>query len=328
MGKTKIPWVKNTDGSQGETLNVNVGCTPIASGCRNCWSEDLHEKRHKAYLAGKLQNCPQYARPFSTIQFFPERLEIPLRRRKPTTYFINSVSDLFHPDVPDEYIDEVLARVLLCQRHTFIVLTKRVARMQEYLSDTERMGMVYQEADDHVWSEGINPSERNKMMIEHTPESEIEWQGDMAFGLREVWPLPNLILGTSVSTQPEADENIKYLLQIPAACRIVSIEPMLEAVNLMRLETSTGWVNALYGFSQYVSRGESLDGIICGCESGKKRRPFNEDWARRLRDECHAAGCDFFYKQGIQGGKLVRMPLLDGVLHDSLPWVAKAEVSK
>jgi protein gp37 len=129
------------------TWNVVVGCTKVSQGCRFCYAKTLHDLRHKAYLAGKLQNMPQYAEPFERVQLMPDRLTWPLSLRKPHRIFVNSVSDLFHEDVPDEFIDRVFAVMALAPRHTFQVLTKRPARMQAYLSDQETPGRVMKAAD-------------------------------------------------------------------------------------------------------------------------------------------------------------------------------------
>jgi protein gp37 len=73
---TNIAWVKNTDGKPGETWNPIVGCTPSSPGCDHCYARELHNMRHKAYMEGKLQNCKQYAEPFSKVQLFEDRLSI------------------------------------------------------------------------------------------------------------------------------------------------------------------------------------------------------------------------------------------------------------
>lgn len=130
---TKISWVVNPDGTQGETWNPTVGCTPAGEGCVNCYAKSLHDKRHKAYGEGKLQDKPQYAQPFSEVQLREDRLDMPSRWRKPRTVFADSVSDLFHTDVPDEFIDRVFDVCEQCENHIFIILTKRPERMRQCL---------------------------------------------------------------------------------------------------------------------------------------------------------------------------------------------------
>jgi len=122
---TAIAW---TD----ETWNPVVGCTKVSAGCKNCYAFDLHDQRHRAYQQGKLQNVPQYARPFSDIQFIEQRLDIPRRWRAPRRIFVNSMSDLFHEAVTDEQINAVLKTCASVPRHTFQILTKRPERLADF----------------------------------------------------------------------------------------------------------------------------------------------------------------------------------------------------
>ena len=292
---TKIEWVVNSDGTMGETWNPVVGCTRIAKGCVNCYAKTLHDKRHKAYLQGA-QLPAQYAEPFEKVQLMPERLERPLHWKKPRTIFVNSVSDLFHKDVPFDFVDRVMAVCALAPRHTFIILTKRPERMREYFTE-------------------INQSDNYAEAISRMTN----WQDTGWMVTDAVWPLPNVWLGTSVSTQADADKNIPYLLQTPAAVRWVSYEPALEAVDFSKWLTcwtcgGTGDMGygdcAVCGGSGYV---KGLDWLVCGCESGSSARTFDEAWARSAKEQCQAAGVAYFYKQGRDSaGRVVKTPMLDG----------------
>lgn len=119
---TGIAWTETT-------WNPVVGCSRVSAGCANCYAFDLHETRHRAFLVGKLQNIPQYARPFTDIQFLDHRLGDPARWRKPRRVFVNSMSDLFHASVTDGQIRAVLDACAANPRHTFQVLTKRAERL-------------------------------------------------------------------------------------------------------------------------------------------------------------------------------------------------------
>jgi protein gp37 len=106
------------------TWNPTVGCTKISPGCKNCYAESM-AKRLKA------MGTSGYGNGFK-LTILPERLEEPLRRKKPTVYFVNSMSDIFHKAVPDSYIAQVFDLIQRCPQHTFQVLTKRADRLASF----------------------------------------------------------------------------------------------------------------------------------------------------------------------------------------------------
>jgi protein gp37 len=106
------------------TWNPVVGCTKISAGCKHCYAESM-AKRLKA------MGTPGYDRGFA-LRLLPERLQEPLQRKRPTVYFVNSMSDLFHERVPERYIDRVLNVIRQTPQHTYQILTKRAARMSRY----------------------------------------------------------------------------------------------------------------------------------------------------------------------------------------------------
>lgn len=106
------------------TWNPTVGCTKISSGCKHCYAEAM-AKRLQA------MGTPGYENGFK-LTILPDRLDEPLRRKKPTVYFVNSMSDLFHKSVPDVYVDQVFDVISRCPHHTFQVLTKRSERLASY----------------------------------------------------------------------------------------------------------------------------------------------------------------------------------------------------
>ena len=114
---SRIEWTE-------QTWNPAVGCTKISAGCKNCYAETM-AKRLKA------MGTPGYENGFA-LQILPERLEDPVRRKKPTVYFVNSMSDLFHEKIPDAYIDQVFDVIRRTPHHTYQILTKRGARMARF----------------------------------------------------------------------------------------------------------------------------------------------------------------------------------------------------
>ncbi len=115
--KTSIEWTE-------QTWNPTVGCSKISAGCANCYAEAM-ARRLKAMGVKGYENGFQ-------LTLLPERLEEPLSRRRPTTYFVNSMSDLFHENIPDNYIRKVLAVIQQSPQHTFQILTKRAKRMADF----------------------------------------------------------------------------------------------------------------------------------------------------------------------------------------------------
>lgn len=107
-----------------QTWNPTTGCTKISPGCKHCYAE---------VMANRLcaMGTPGYEKNFElTLQ--PSRLLQPLERKKPTTYFVNSMSDLFHEDVPDAYLDKVMETIANTPQHTYQILTKRAQRLPKY----------------------------------------------------------------------------------------------------------------------------------------------------------------------------------------------------
>ena len=128
--KTAIQW---TDA----TWNPVSGCSKVSPGCKNCYAE-----RDWGRLSKNPQLKNYFGRPFTEVRCHPERLDQPLRWKKSRRIFVNSMSDLFHEDVPGEFIDRVFAVMALAPRHTFQVLTKRPERMLGYFAKIEGRAMA------------------------------------------------------------------------------------------------------------------------------------------------------------------------------------------
>lgn len=304
---TKIEWCLRP-GTTGETWNPVVGCSKVSTGCKHCYAKTVHDKRHKAYLSGKLQSIPQYAHPFEKVQLMKDRLTLPLKWKKPRTVFVNSVSDLFHQAVPFHFIDQVFAVMALTPQHTYQVLTKRPERMAEYFSTRD-------------------------VFVAEPPEEIPPWGSEHpAIGVDKrtyhQHPLPNVWLGTSVENQATAKERIPHLLKCPAAIRFLSCEPLLGPVEIAEYMRNgfgdCGCSNCEEGF--FCKKGmpfHGIDWVIAGGESGKHARPMHSAWACSLRDQCADAGIPFFFKQwgeyaphpNVLGGVIQSVGCMDLVMH-------------
>lgn len=106
-----------------KTWNPTTGCDKVSPGCANCYAEALTKRFPETFASG------------FNLTLYPERLKEPLRWRKPSRIFVNSMSDLFHKDVPLEFIGEVLSVIRSTPQHSYQILTKRPERLPEILSN-------------------------------------------------------------------------------------------------------------------------------------------------------------------------------------------------
>lgn len=119
MKKSKIEWTE-------ETWNPTTGCTKISSGCKNCYAEVM-AKRLKA------MGTPGYENGFE-FSILPERLEQPYKKKKPTKYFVNSMSDLFHEQMSPLFLNQIIEVIENTPRHIYQILTKRENAMSSYFN--------------------------------------------------------------------------------------------------------------------------------------------------------------------------------------------------
>lgn len=289
---TKIEW---TDA----TANVVNGCSLASPGCTNCYAMRLAGTRMKNHPTRAGLTMDSKAGPVWTgeVRFNEKALLQVLAWTKPRMIFWNAHGDLFHENVPDEWIDRCFAVMALTPHHIHQVLTKRAKRMREYLTGKDVPARVIAEV------EAIKPSNL--------------WNGsvyDATTRLALRYPLPNVWLGVSVEDQTRADERIPDLLATPAAVRWLSCEPLLGPVDLTiyhaakerLVEALTGdWQDrtvqqadgSFIGVDSHYGSGPKIDWIVAGGESGPGARPMHPDWARSLRDQGAAAGVPFFFKQ-------------------------------
>lgn len=255
----------------GATWNPVVGCTPVSPGCLNCYAATLAGTRLAArsqYQGLTVKRGGEDGRTrvvFSgTVRCLPERLTEPLHWRAPRMIFVNSMSDLFHEDVPFEFIAAVYGIAATCQQHTMQVLTKRPDRAAAFYRWME---------DQHV---GGSMTPQRKMVI-----AIHEQLGGRAPGMARVdgceWPLRNLWLGTSAEDQKRLEERDEHLKACPAAVRFLSLEPLLGPIDI---DFSAG-----------------IDWVIVGGEGGAHARPCQVEWIRSIVRQCEAAEVPCFVKQ-------------------------------
>jgi protein gp37 len=284
--QTKIEWCD-------ATWNPTSGCTPISDGCRNCWAKRMaHRQRGRnGYPADD---------PFR-VTFHHERIDQPLRWKKPRRIAVSLMGDLFHDDVPFEWIDKVFAVInaawvqmpipqdVMTAKpwHTFLILTKRPERMCKYmLSRSPRFN-----AESHP----IIKAGRGKNGCLRGHGLDV-----MNAGACVAWPPSNAWLGVSIENQQTADERIPWLLKCPAAVRFVSAEPLLGQISFKTIggiELTKYEGGGRLGQDVLDQKYQHIDWVIAGGESGSGARPCHPDWIRSLRDQCNAVDVPFFFKQ-------------------------------
>ena len=181
------------------TWNPVRGCVKVSPGCKHCYAETFAERWRG------IPGHP-YEQGFD-LRLVPEKLDEPLRWRKPARIFVNSMSDLFQEGVPFDFIDGAFVTMVQSPRHTYQILTKRPENMRAYFQNPHR----------HLVRLGS--------------------------GLPEVppWPLPNVWLGVSVEDRKYGLPRIDILRKVPAVVRFLSIEPLLEDLGTIDL-TGIHWV--------------------------------------------------------------------------------------
>jgi protein gp37 len=321
-----------------ETWLMWPGCVPASPGCANCYavrdawrmSFNPNPKVSAPYqgivkkvlddgteiLAG--EDHPRRREPgvlkFTGLtRFLPERLSILLRWRKPRRIFVSANSDLFLPSrVATEegrrQIAAVFGVMAACQQHTFQVLTKWPGEALKWFAwlQTADFGVMAVAADQEASNALAAAS--NVLRPKHVDDDDRAWRA-IRKASGDMWPLPNVWIGTSVEDQTRADDRIPKLLQVPAALRFLSCEPLLGNLDLGCIPVDEGpganvgadYYHALHGFAYYRNAepaggaGPSIDWVIVGGESNG--RPCDVGWIRSIVEQCKSAGVPVFVKQ-------------------------------
>jgi protein gp37 len=298
---TKIEWCD-------ETINPIIGCNKISPACDHCYAEIMANR-----LTGIDSTRHYYSQVINKKHwngitvFRSNELLKPFKWKKSKRIFVVSMGDLFHESVPFEIIDKIITVIACNQQHIFQILTKRPERALEYFN--------WKEPD---WANpGMREDQRIRYYCYHNHDvdiSHLDWH----------WPLQNLWIGVTVEDQ-ERTKRIDELIKIPAVIHFISVEPILEHIDLEKWLSPCSYYcsHSEADFAAYTSSDEfsqfdeiqrstecalfylnnhrpeqsKIDWVICGAETGNKARLMDPKWVRSLRDQCHKANVPFFFKK-------------------------------
>lgn len=253
-GKSKIAWTE-------ATWNPTIGCSKVSPGCLHCYAEIMAGRLARLgtseYHTVIEEHIGGNYRWNGKVALLSNALGLPGQWRKPRMIFVDSMSDLFHSNVPVEYVHQVFDVMMKANWHTYQVLTKRADRMAFILGNADWWSGVQAEARKHIWL-GVSVEDQ-KTANERIPEL-LKVSAAVRF----------------VSVEPMLEK--------------IGLELIPDALY------DGGMPFYYQGLAkEYSVRG--IQWVICGGESQFGCRPFELDWARDLRDQCKTAGVNYFSKQ-------------------------------
>jgi len=245
--RTKIGWTSST-------WNPVTGCTKVSPGCDNCYAE---------VIAERFRGGPPWPMGFD-LQLRPNKLHDPATWREPRRIFVNSMSDLFHRAIPDDYLEQIWEVMTTeAPHHTYQILTKRPHRAARKI---QGLGLPL---TPNIW---IGTSVENQQFADNR--------------------IPALL---------DIPVRVRFLSCEPLLGPIDLSEYISAQVNDCQTDTSSPETrDALRGLVAAASKtmGPTIDWVITGGESGAKRRPLDLAWVRAIRDKCLQGYVPFFHKQG------------------------------
>jgi protein gp37 len=264
--------------------NPTTGCDRISPGCDHCYAMTL-AKRLKGMGQARYQNDgdPRTSGPGFGLTLHHDKVDEPLKWRKPRVVFVNSMSDLFHKDVPLDFIREVFEVMAATPQHTYQILTKRPKRMARLVAQ------VYED-----WG-GMRPPLPNV------------WLGTSIESREYVWRADHLRAAPAARRFISAEPLLGPLL-MDGVCGTPR--------DLAHGRAEHCWHDGYEGPELAL---QAIDWLIVGGESGSGHRPIDADWVRHLRDEAEATGTAFFFKQWGGARPKSNGRELDGRTWDEMP---------
>ena len=343
--KSKIEWTE-------ATWNCLYGCSRVSPGCEHCYAERFVHRfagpgqRYEG-LTVLRKKGPVWT---GKVKLAHDRLVVPLRWKRGRRIFVNSLSDVWHDEVPFEFICAMYGIMAMCPHHTFQLLTKRSRRMVEWYEMTSEL----------VDPVGHCVDLAGQYLCQLPNQGSITWaevdrikKDALPRAAGRAWPLDNVWLGVSAEDDRSLAARAGHLLACEAVVHWISAEPLVGPLDL------APWIRAVEGCTECEWRGSydelvaqgghdlcpdcrkegtmttyygederreadpRIDWVVVGGESGNQSRVMDPRWVQDIEAACDQAGVPWLFKQWGEwapvGRGRVEVPLTDDGLMFDLP---------
>lgn len=289
---TKIQWTE-------KTLNPIIGCSKISAGCKNCYAEKMAARLQAMGVHGYEKAVDGQKKWTGKLSFNPDVLLQPQKRKKPTMYFVGSMTDVFHEKVEMEWLVAIWEMMASTPQHTYQILTKRAERMNRAVKSlSNRFGVL-----SNVWL-GVSvenqstANERIPLLLD-TPAAIRFISAEPLLGSvnLEMW-MPDVDNDLMLDFEDDYGKDIDTIVEICNKEHVFCTRKIAFLTWRAYCESmAAGWMSLRGDLAQRVKTRQFIDWVIVGGESGAHARPMHPLWVENILKDCAEAETPFFFKQ-------------------------------